>query len=69
MIVDLARVHGTAFAYELQQELCLLLACGGPGPTAFGRDAAIRARMHQRVYGARHEAVGDEEVLLDAELA
>ena len=47
MVIHLARVHGAAFAYELQQELCLLLACGGPRPTAFGRDTAIRPRMHQ----------------------
>ena len=68
MIVDFARMGATAFAHELQQKLRLLPARRGPRPTAFGRDAAIRARMHQRLDGARHEAVVDEEVLLDAEL-
>src|SRR5579864_1889220 len=68
MAVYFARMHGTAFAYELQQEPCLLPACSGPGLTAIGRDASIRAGMHQRLYGSCHEAIDDEEVLLDAEL-
>ena len=35
MFIYLARVHCTAFAYELQQELCLLPACSRPGrPTS-----------------------------------
>jgi len=68
MVIYLARVHCTAFAYELQQKLCPLPTCRGPGLTALGRDAAIRARMHQRLYRTGHEAVIDEEVLLDAEL-
>ena len=68
MVIYLARVHCTAFAYELQQELCLFPAFSGPGCAAFGGDAGVGARVHQRLYGPRHEAVGDEEVLLDAEL-
>src|SRR6267142_3276755 len=68
MFIDLARVHFTAFAYELKQELCLLPVCRGPGLIVSGRDGGIRARMHQRPYRARHEAIGDEVVLLDVEL-
>src|SRR5437588_11115761 len=68
MIIYFARVHRPAFAYELQQELCVFLARGGPGLTAFGRDAGVRARMHQHVYGSCHEAINEEEVLLDTEL-
>src|SRR5258708_3421212 len=66
MLICLARVNRTTFAYELQQELRPLPACGWPGRTAFGWDAGIRARMHQRLYRARHEAVSEKEVLLYA---
>ena len=34
---------------------------------AVGRSDATRARMHERLHGARHEAVVDEDVLLDVE--
>ena len=60
-------MHSTALAHELQQELRLLPAATGPGATPDGRNASLRARMHQCLDGARHEAVGDEEILLDAE--
>src|SRR5258708_4002904 len=66
MLICLARVHRTTFAYELQQELRPLPAFGWPGRTAFGWDAGIRARMQQRLYRARHEAVSEKEVLLYA---
>ena len=49
MVVDLAWVYRAAFAYELQQEIRLLLACSRPRPAAIGRDAGIGARMHQRL--------------------
>src|ERR1700678_4197845 len=68
MVIYLAWMHRTACAYELQQKLCLLPACSGPGSTALGSGAGIRARMHQRLYGARHETVVDKDVLLNAEL-
>ncbi len=48
--------------------MCLFLACRRPWLTAFRGDAGVRAWVHQRVDGSCHEAVDDEEVLLDAEL-
>src|SRR5258708_10364662 len=41
MVVYFARMHCAAFAYELQQEICPLPACGVPRPCVFGRDACI----------------------------
>ena len=60
MIVNLARVHRTANANELQQALDV--------PAA--RDAPRRlttARMHQAEHAVGDEAVVDEEVLVDVE--
>src|ERR1700733_5000256 len=68
MVVDLARMHCAAFAYELQQQLCLFLARRGPPPTASGWNTDSRPRMHQRLQGIRHETVVNEDVFLDAEL-
>ncbi len=68
VVIYLAWVHFTALAYKLQQEFCLLPKCSRPGLVISGRDGGVRARMHQLVYGARHEAIGDEEVLFDAEI-
>jgi len=67
MFIYLAWVHGSALAYEIQQKLCPLPLCSGPRQTAFGRDAAIRTRVHQRLQGPGYEAVVDEEVFFDAE--
>jgi hypothetical protein len=47
-------------AHELENLVRLLPARLGPG-------LARRARMHERVQLARHEAIVDEEVLLDRE--
>ena len=68
MVIYFARVHDAAFAHEFQQELCPLRARRGPGQAAFGGDAAIGARMHQRLKSSGHETVVDEEILIDAEL-
>ena len=58
--VDLARVHLPTLAHE--REKLLRAAAHRSRP-----HARVAARMHQRVHGARHEAVIDEEVLLDPE--
>src|SRR5262249_23215378 len=50
MRVDLARVHGTALAHELQQ----LEGASAPGG-APGTAALSRARMHQRLERPRDE--------------
>ena len=47
-------------AYELEQRPHLASACGGPGR----RPAA---RVHQTLQSARHEAIVDEEVLVNVE--
>jgi hypothetical protein len=47
---------------------CAFLLCAAAqGKTACGRDVDIRTRMHQRLQGAGHEAVIDEDILLKAE--
>src|SRR5206468_7912636 len=67
VVIDLARVDGAALEYELEEELRPLPACRRPGPTTLGGNAGVGARMHQRLDGPCHEAVGDEEVLLEVE--
>ncbi|SRR5260370_30228881 len=67
MVIDLARMHGAALAHELQQQLGLLPASSRPGRGRIGRDAAIRARMHQRLQRPRQEAVVEKEVLLESQ--
>ena len=67
MVIHLARVHCTAFEDEFHQDLRLSPLCSGPGETTCGRDVDIRTRMHQRLQGSSHEAVVNEDVLLDAE--
>ena len=67
MVIDLARVHGSARAYELQQELRPLPACSRPRPKACGWDRGIGAWMHERLDGTCYEAVVNEEVFLDTE--
>src|SRR5713226_1812398 len=75
VIINLARMHCAAFAHELEQLRRPFLFFSGPEWGA--RRILILLsrpreredpRMHQRVYGTRHEAVVDEEILLDAEL-
>src|SRR6185437_3904094 len=68
MIVYFARVYGAALAHEFKKELGLFAARCGPGPSSFRRHAAIGARMHQRLQRARHKAVINEEIFLDAKL-
>src|SRR5438093_1304406 len=58
--IHLARVHLTTLADELDQRL-------RPAPAPPRPARPVRARMHQRVQGSRHEAVVDEDVLLDVE--
>ena len=59
--IDLARVHDAAFAHVRMHGMRLL-------PARVGPNGARCAWVHQRVNGARHEAVVDEVVLLDVEL-
>ena len=54
--VDLARMHRTALAHELEDR---------PGALVGGGRRHRRARMHQRLHRPCHEAVVDEEVLFD----
>src|SRR6266540_1723387 len=68
MFIYLARVRGAAFADKLKQELGLPPTGSGPGPMGLGWDTRVRSRMHQRLDRSRYEAIGDEEVLFDAEL-
>jgi hypothetical protein len=65
--VDVARVRLAAFADELEQQARPSPEIGRPGPSAAGGDRDVRPGMHQGLEVARHEAVGVEEVLLDAE--
>ena len=59
--IDIASVRFAPGAHEFQHRVGLRPACLGP-------HAALSARVHQRVRGARHEAVVDEEVFLDRQL-
>src|SRR5215472_15424229 len=68
MVINLARVYCSAFAYKLQEELCSLHSLLRPGITVLSWNTDIRARMHQRVDRACHKAVVDEEVFFDAEM-
>ena len=61
MIVNLARVHRTANADELQQALDVSAARDAP------RRLTPAARMHQAEHAVGHEAVVDEEVLMDVQ--
>ena len=56
--IHLARMDDAVLAHEVQHRLRLL-------PARLRPRLARGARMHQRVQRARHEAVVDEEVLLD----
>ena len=60
MPIHLARVHRAPLAHELEQQMRALPAPGRPARRQ-------PARMHQRFDGARHEAVVDEHILVDAE--
>ena len=55
-----ARVHGAALADELEQRLAL-------PPSGGQYDDAGSRRVHQPLHRRGHEAVVDEDVLLDAE--
>jgi len=61
VLVHLARVDNSVYTHEVEHGLRLL-------PTRLGPRLARGAGMHQRVQRARHEAVVDEEVLLDRQL-
>jgi hypothetical protein len=65
MVINLSRVYGAAFGYELQQLLCLCPAGSGPWAGAVGGNAGKRSRMHERLQGTGNEAVVDKEVLRD----
>jgi hypothetical protein len=54
--IDLARMHRTAVAHELEDR---------PGPLVGGGRRHRRARVHQRLHAPRHEAVVDEEILFN----
>jgi len=68
MRIDLARVHRPAFSHEREQRVHPPPPRRAPRLHAVGRHRGLRARMHQRLQLAGDEAVGDEEVFLDAEL-
>ena len=60
MPIHLARMHRAPLTHELQEQMRAL-----PTP---GRPARRQpARVHQRFDGARHEAVVDENILVDAQ--
>src|ERR1700730_3189747 len=73
MFVHFARMHTAAFADELEDSLRLLHPGGGPTDSRrifvllAGLGHGVEPRMHQRMNRARHEAVVDEEIFLDAE--
>src|SRR5579864_2757902 len=73
MIVHFARMHTAALADELEQTFSLLHPGGRPTASRrifvllAGLGHGVEPRMHQRMNRARHEAVVDEEVFLDAE--
>ena len=60
MRVDLARVHGAAFAHECQHRVGLVARGLRPARPRL-------ARMHQRVMLGAQKPVVDEEILLDAQ--
>ena len=65
--LDLEDLSSLELPDELQKQPGLLPASRRPGRGRIGRDAAIRARMHQRLYRSREETVHDKEILFDAE--
>src|SRR2546423_1529208 len=65
MVVYFARMYGATCEDEIQQKFGAPDSFAGPRAAPLGRDTRIRARMHQRLQGAGHEAVVDEDILLD----
>src|SRR5437588_7371269 len=66
IVIDFPRMHRTALAHELEQELRSLLACRVPGSQP--GYACHGTRMHQRLYRSRNETVDDEVILFDVQL-
>jgi hypothetical protein len=69
MIIHFARMHRTAFAHKIQEELGLPPARRRPRLTLAGGNGSFRAGMYPRLQRSGHEAVIDEHFFLDAELA
>src|SRR6266567_6545150 len=66
IVIDFPRMHRTALAHELEQELRSLLTCRVPGSQP--GYACHGTRMHQRLYRSRNETVDDEVILFDVQL-
>src|SRR5262245_50340190 len=61
MAIDIARMHGSARAHEVEQRAHAAALSGPPG-------CGSAARVHQRLHGAGNEAVVHEDVLVNIEI-
>ena len=68
MTIHLLRMHDAPLSHKFEHKLRALSASTGPRQSPFCRNATIGSRMHERLKLRRHEAVVDEDVLVDIEL-